>query len=283
MHQPRFATVTGDPAFAIDLAAVAAVGAGICVASDQLIFMTTLVPVVVGLRFFAWARLPVAERGGIAIRGELLFFTVCLALGAGNDWNTVVRHGVYDYDVPHFFPAVSSIPLWMLPYWGLILRFMTTLCSWSRLGLTAWPSDEVTLGRRLVSSYRIKVAVELFLVVATRQVLYRYHLDPVLSWLPFALALFVYVGLFGLSRHERRLAIIAAVAGPVVEIAFIRLGGLHHYHLGWFGGVPLWIVLWWVLAVLIWNDLSPRLLALCLRSGGFAWHPKGLEVAHSSD
>jgi hypothetical protein len=283
MHQPRLATATGDRAFATDLAAVAAVGAGICVASDRLIFMTVLVPVVVVLRFFAWARLPVAERGGIAIRGELLFFTLCLGLGAGNDWNSVVRHRIYDYDVPHFFPAVSSIPIWMLLYWGLILRFMTTLCSWSRLGLVAWPSDEVKLGRRLVSSYRVKVAVELFLVLVTRQALYRHHLDPVLSWLPFALALFVYVALFGLSQHERRLAVITAVAGPAVEIAFIRLGGLHHYHLGWFAGVPLWIVLWWVLAVLIWNDLSPRLLALCVRWDRFAWHPKGLQVVHSSD
>jgi hypothetical protein len=267
MHQPRLATIAGDRAFATDLAAVAAVGAGICVASDRLVLMTLLVPVVVVLRFVAWARVAVAERGGIALRGELLFFTACLGLGAFNDWNTVVRHGVYDYDVPHFFPAVSSIPLWMLLYWGLILRFTTSLCGWSGLGLVTGPSDEVRLGRRLVSSYRIKVAVELFLVLATRQLLYRHYLDPVFSWLPFALALLVYAALFGLSPRERRLAVIAAVAGPAVEIAFIHLGGLHHYRLGWFGGVPLWIVLWWVLAVLIWNDLSPRLLALCVRWG----------------
>lgn len=32
-------------------------------------------------------------------------------------------------------------------------------------------------------------------------------------------------------------------------------------HLGWFGGVSLWIVLWWLLAVLVWKDLAYRLEA----------------------
>lgn len=110
------------------------------------------------------------------------------------------------------------------------------------------------------ASSPLKLTVELVLVFATRQLLYRYYLDPLLSWAPFAAALLVYVALFRPSGHERILMALAAVVGPAVEIAFIRAGHLHHYHLGWLGGVPLWIVLWWVLAVLIWNDVSGRLL-----------------------
>ena len=108
----------------------------------------------------------------------------------------------------------------------------------------------------------------MLLVLATRQLLYRYYLDPVLSWLPFAVALLAYAALFGVPAHERRLAALAALGGPAVEIAFIHIGGLHHYHLGWFGGVPLWIILWWILAVLIWNDLSARLLELLVEREG---------------
>jgi hypothetical protein len=257
----------GDRAFATDLAAVAAVGTAICAKSDDLVFMTILVPAVIVSRFVVWSRLPAAE-GAMSLRSELVFFALCLGLGAFNDWNSVVRHHVYNYNVPHFFPALGSIPLWMLLYWGLILRFVATLCRWNRIAPPSRsPSEVLSISQPTWA----KVTLELLLVVATRLLLYRYYLDPVLSWLPFALALLAYAALFGVSPHERRLAALAALGGPAVEIAFIRVGGLHDYHLGWFAGVPLWIVLWWILAVLIWNDLSARLLELlagCDAPGG---------------
>ena len=250
-----------DRAFAIDLAAAASVAVAVCAASDALLFMTILVSAVIVLRLVVWARLPAGERG-MGMMGELLFFGLCLVIGAANDWNSVVRHRIYDYDVPHFSSAARSIPVWMLLYWGIILRFVTTLCRWQRLEPPPHAADVIHLGVRVPSSPWIKLSIELLLVVATRQLLYRHYLDPVLSWLPFAGALLLYAALFRPSRHEGLLAALAAGTGPAVEITFIRVGHLHHYHLGWLGGVPLWIVLWWVLAVLIWNDLSARLLAL---------------------
>jgi uncharacterized membrane protein YdjX (TVP38/TMEM64 family) len=256
---PRPETFTGDRAFVIDLAAVAAVGGAICAASDALVFMTIFVAAVVVARLAAWARLPACERG-ISMNGELFFFGLCLILGAANDWNSVVRHRIYDYDVPHFSAATQGIPVWMLLYWGIILRFVATLCRWQRLAPPPHARDALHLGARVRSAPRLKLTVEIVLVLGTRQLLYRHYLDPVLSWAPFAAALLVYVALFRPSRHERILMALAAVAGPAVEIAFIRAGNLHHYHLGWLEGVPLWIVLWWVLAVLIWNDVSARLL-----------------------
>lgn len=241
---------TGSRALAADAAAVAIIGVGICTASDQGAFMSVLVAAVILLRFLAWALLSAAERG-VSMRGEIVFFAVCLFLGAANDWNSVVHHRVYDYDVA--VSAEGTIPAWMLAYWGIILRCVATLCRWRRIEPPTSP--EPPAPRPL-----IRVSIELLLVLVTRQLLYRYSLDPVLSWLPFALALVAYGALFGIPAKERRLAALAAVVGPLVEIAFIHLGALHHYHLGWLGGVPLWIVLWWVLAVLIWNDLSARLL-----------------------
>ena len=260
MRPPRRASRASDRAFAIDGAAVVTVGTAICVASDALAFMTFLVPAVLALRFLAWFRLPTAERG-IFPSDEMAFFALCLVLGAGNDWNSVVRHRIYGYAVPHDFPSVSSIPVWMLLYWGMILRFVATLCRWRRLGPPTCPSDEVRIGGRVVVSPWLKIAGELVLVVATRQMIYAYYAHALLSWLPFAGALLVYASVFRLSRHDRLLLLLAAGAGPAVEVLFIQVGGLHRYHLGWLGGVPLWIVLWWMLAVLVWNDLSARLLA----------------------
>ena len=253
-----------DRACAIDAAAVAAVGAAICVASQHPVVMSLAVPAVLGLRCRAWRRLPADVRGH-ALGCEIAFLALCVVLGAGNDWNSVVRHGVYDYTVPLVFPRARAIPGWMLLYWGLILRFVATLCRWERLAPPACPADDVHLGARIVASPRLKVAAEVALVVSTRQMIYLYSRDPVLSWVPFAMALVAYVAMFGCTPHERTLLALAAIAGPVVESIFIQVGGLHIYHLGWFGGVPLWIILWWMLAVLVWNDVSARLLAWLAR------------------
>jgi hypothetical protein len=143
----------------------------------------------------------------------------------------------------------------------MILRFMATLCRWHRLGPPPSPRDEISVGRCVTSSAALTVAVELGLVVATRQLIYAYYLHPIMSWLPFAGGLVFYAALFRLTRHDKLLLAIAAIVGSTVEILFIQVGGLHRYHLGWVGGLPLWIVLWWMLAVLVWNDLSARLLA----------------------
>jgi len=212
--------------------AIGVVSAGICLASQRPALMSALVAVALALRFAAWARLPAGERWG-SLASELAFF-----------------------------PAVSTIPLWMLVYWGMILRFLATLCRWQKLAPPARPRDEIHLPGRIVAAPWLKVGVELLLVVSTRWLVYRHYGDPLLSWLPFAAALVLYAGLFRPDRHGRRLAGILAIGGPAVEIAYIQLGELHRYQLGWLGGVPLWIALWWVLAILIWDDLSARLQAL---------------------
>jgi hypothetical protein len=256
-HHPPHVT---DRAWAIDAAAVLAVGVAICAASHRPAVMSVVVPVVLVLRFLAWSRLPVAVRG-LSVSRELVFFALCMALGAGNDWNSVVRHHVYDYTVPLLVPRPRAIPVWMLLYWGMVLRFIATLCRWKRLAPPPRPADDSHLGKRLITSPGLKIAGELGLTVATRQMIYAYYMDPLLSWLPFAAGLVFYPVVWRLSRHERVLLVLAAIGGPLFEIVLIQVGGLHVYHLGWFGGVPLWIILWWMLAVLVWNDLSARVLA----------------------
>jgi hypothetical protein len=258
---PIARVAASDRAFAVDAVAVGVVSAGICLASQRPALMSALVAVVLALRFAAWARLPAGERWG-SLASELAFFALCAAVGAFNDWNSVVRQRIYDYAVPAFFPSISTVPLWMLIYWGMILRFLATLCRWQRLAPPTRLRDEIHLPGRIVGSPWLKVGVELLLVVLTRWLVYRHCGDPLLSWLPFAAALVLYAVLFRPERHGRRLAGIALLGGPAVEIAYIQLGQLHRYQLGWLGGVPLWIALWWVLAILIWDDLSARLQAL---------------------
>jgi len=248
----------GDRAFAVDAAAIAVTSVAICAASDALAFMTAFVPAVVAVRFALFAMLSREERGG-GLAAEGVFFAICTALGAFNDWSSVVHHEIYAYSVPHYFPELSTIPLWMLLFWGMILRFLVTLFRWQRLRPSNDVRNDLFLPGRTVQSPWLKVGLELALVVATRQLIYRHFDDPWMSWIPFAAALFLFALLFRPDRHERLLLGLFAIGGPAIEVLYIQVGDLHRYQLDWLAGVPLWIALWWLLSALIWKDLSARL------------------------
>ncbi|MFH2005414.1 MAG: hypothetical protein ABI333_02395 [bacterium] len=260
-QQTRAVGAVSDPELAVDAALIAAVSLAISLASKRLALMTVLVPALIVARLFAWAW--IRRAGARLILGELVFLTLCTGLGAFNDWNSVVNHRIYDYTVPHYV-SWSTIPVWMLLFWGMILRFLAALARWHRLDPPPQPSNDVRLGRLVLTHPWLRVAVLLVLVAATRQTIYRFYLDPVLSWLPFALAVVAYEALFGLDRHDRRLAALMLIGGPLIEILYIQVGDLHRYHLGWLGGVPVWIALWWVVAILVWKDLSARIQSILL-------------------
>jgi len=238
-----------DRAVVVDLSAMTSIGLAVCLASDHLAFMTALVVLVLIAR--TWL---VCTWASARLLPELLFLALCTVIGGANDWNTVVRHGVYAYTVTADHPAFSTIPTWMLLYWGVILRAIAQLAAWPRLGDARVP--EGPFARPWP-----RVAAQLAIVLATRQAIYRLWAEAWWSWLPFAVGLALYFVVIKPSQRARRLALIALFAGPPVEIAFIQLGHLHRYALGWLGGVPVWIALWWALGVLVWSDLGPRLEA----------------------
>ncbi len=244
----------------IDGAAIVAVSAGICVASHRLLPMTVLVVAAWIVRTVAWVRLRPRDAHGVG--AELGFSAIATAFGAFNDWNSVDGHRIYDYAVPTDLAGISSLPLWMLLYWGLILRFLATLAMSDVFGADPSPRNLVRAGSASSTRAWVKVAAELLIVVATRQVIYRAFMHPVLSWLPFLVAGVAHFALFDWDARDRRLVALALVVGPLVEILYIQVGGLHRYHLGWLGGVPVWIALWWAVSLLIWRDLAPRLLAV---------------------
>ena len=241
----------------IDAAVIAVVSLAICLAADRLLLMTLLLPGIVLIRIALVAFIARSEQ--VNLKTELLFLAVCIALGAFNDWNSVCRKQIYAYTVPHYF-AWSSIPVWMLLYWGMILRFIARFSRWQKLRPPATVSDRVGIGRFRIENGAIKVVVQLAIVLTTRQFIYRFYLDPIWSWVPFLSGLVVYMLLFETSRHDLKLLGVVLIAGPLVEILYIQVGHLHHYHLGWIGGTPLWIVVWWLLIVLIWKDLTFRML-----------------------
>ena len=257
-HRDAAAGLPPDPGalVAIDAAVIGLVSAAICLVSQRWLLMTILVPALLVARFAGVAL--VARRYRVGLKAELIFFAICTLLGAFNDWNSVVNHQIYDYTVPHRF-AFSTIPLWMLLFWGMILRFIARLARWGALGPPLVVEGRVGPGRLSIQSAWLRVGGMLVLMLVTRQTIYRLYLHPIGSWLPFLLALLVYLTLFRPSRHDFKLLGIFLLGGPAIEVLYIQVGGLHRYHLGWIGGVPVWIALWWLVIVLIWKDLAFRL------------------------
>jgi hypothetical protein len=249
---------------AVDALAVAVVSVAIGLAADRLRLMTLLVPTVLALR--TAAAIALDRRADASPRAEIAFFALCTLLGAFNDWNSVCRKHIYDYTVPHEF-AFSTIPVWMLLFWGMVLRFVQRLARWRALRPDLAPNDRIGVGRLTIASPAAKVAAELLLVAVTRAFIYRFYLDPLRSWLPFLVALAIWIALFHPTRHDAKLAALFLMGGPIVEVLYIQVGHLHRYHLGWIGGVPLWIVAWWVLVVLIWKDLALRIERALRRAG----------------
>ena len=239
----------------VDGGTIVAGSAAISLWAQHLTLMSVLVPVLIAARFAVWNRW--AKRANQSLLHEALFFLCCTVLGAFNDWNSVVHHQIYDYTVPHFFPGFSTIPIWMLLFWGMALRFIATFANWERPQSGTRGDEKLVAGR--IRGPVVRMMFMLGLVLVTRQFIYRNFLDPVTSWLPFALAIVVFVAVLGLTRKELGLAISAGLIGPVLEILYIQVGELHRYHLGWLGGVPLWIALWWALIILIWKDISDLL------------------------
>ena len=241
---------------AVDAAVIVIASVAICLFSRQLLLMTILIPALFLARCTLVAAL--AKRKGINLKAEFLFLLICTVLGAFNDWNSVCRQGIYRYTVPHYF-EFSTIPIWMLLFWGLILRFIARLARWEALGPPAGANNRVAA----LESRPLKIAFELLLLLATRLTIFRFWDHPLWSWLPFLLALVVFIALCANTKHDLKLLVIFMVGGPLIEIAYIGLGGLHQYDLGWIGGVPLWIALWWLLAVLVWKDLAIRIQHIC--------------------
>ena len=266
---------TSNRAMLIDVGANVLMVAAVCLWSHHLVAMTSIVLMVHLVRILLWSTLVNRSERGWGLGTELILVVGCTLIGGLNDWNTVDRHHVYSYGVPTDLGGLSSIPAWMLLFWGLIVRSIASLVLWRGLGeITLADSVRLPWGRLNGWGYRVGLLV--VLVVVTRQLIYRLWGDPWLSWLPFALALGAYIYGLGMSVRLWRLAGVFVVLGPVVESILINVGHLHSYRLGWFGGVPLWITLWWVLAVLIFAELAPRLasrasLKIRASSGQKAW------------
>jgi len=259
-----------DVEAALDAGAVALVVVAICAAADRWLLMTALVPAVMGARLALWRHLV----GPTGLGRELALCGLCVAVGAFNDWNTVVGHGVYAYDVPLRSGATGALPVWMLLFWGQILRLVASLAAWPRLGPVGPPVGRFGLPRRRVDRPLARLVVIGVLVVSTRQAVFAWYGDPLLSWLPFAGASVLWWLLLGVDRHDATLAGLALTVGVGVEAALITVGGLHRYELPLVGGVPLWIVLWWPLGVLVWKDLGGRARTGLERSGKNAPGPR---------
>ncbi|MBT3981774.1 MAG: hypothetical protein HOE90_10500 [Bacteriovoracaceae bacterium] len=240
---------TNGKSLLVDTFVIVAISILICFFSKKLLLMSIVVPLILAVRLI-YTLIRFDEK-----KQEIILYTICTILGAFNDWNSVVGKGVYDYHAPVYFPEFSTIPIWMLLYWGMILRYMAAVAWWPGLGKDVELKNEVHLGSKVWKSTPTKIILQLAIVFVTRQFIYHYYLDSVLSFAPFVVALILYSLIFRPNKREIKLGLLCISLGTVVEILYIGAGDLHYYHHGILFGVPIWISLWWSLSVIIWKDI----------------------------
>lgn len=234
-------------AFYLDLLVMIIVSILIAFKAQDLLFMTITIPSILMIRLFF-----VVSFNRSQASDQLIFiYLVATIIGAFNDYNSVVIKKIYSYTVPVYFESLSSIPIWMLLFWGMILQFILSL----KVFLQSY-FDELNCNSNTFSIPALlrKFIIQAGILLSTRQCIYLFFMDPFWSWFPFAVALTIYTVFYIRKKSEVCLLLFAIIIGPMIEAIFITIGKLHFYHLGIFFGVPFWIILWWPLAALIWSD-----------------------------
>jgi hypothetical protein len=252
---------------AIDAAVIAAVSLAICTMSQHLWFMTLFVILAIAVRF--WALYKVAAKENISMVGEGIFFTICAVVGAAYDWNAVAVRSLYFYLVPNFFPTLP-IPVWMMLYWGMILRGLARFARWRALSPPPSPAKSIGISDMRIDAGWLKVIAELAIMFLAGRAIGKLYMDPILSWLPFAAGLGIYLILFPPEKHDLKLLMVGLFVCPAIEIAYVRTGDLYKFYLDDIYGAPVWLFFWWMLAILTWKDLAFRMERLIGRVFGGA-------------
>jgi hypothetical protein len=165
-------------------------------------------------------------------KGDLIFFFLGFVLGGGNDLISMYRH-VYYYMPP---PDISRLPLpmWMLLFWGEIFVFFRKLMRWSPF-LGEAP-------KRLIDQ---QLVLDFLIVIIYRIIIFRMAYR---FWVPdaiFASILLLRILVSPPAKNERWLMLTMLVIGPIYEIWLIH-SGLYVYYTGFFYGMPLWLIVYWV-------------------------------------
>jgi len=178
-------------------------------------------------------------------KGDLIFFFLGFVLGGGNDLISMYKK-VYAY-LPAPDISLLPIPMWVLLFWGLIFVFFRKLM---RFGPFLGEPPKRLIDQPLL--------LDGLILVIYRMIIYR---TADRFWLPDALfaAILVLRLLVSVpSKNERRLMLTMLVLGPAYEIWLIHCG-LYVYQTGFFYGMPLWLIVYWVFVIRLLKAIFDRI------------------------
>lgn len=189
----------------------------------------------------------------VNVAGDWLFFILGVVFGGGNDFMSMIN-GVYYYTAIPIIPNLA-LPIFMWLFWGwafLLFRKIFNL---------AWCRGEKFQkdGRFLRGWIDTKLIFDIALVIVLRLVIYNtYLLD---FWIPalfYGIAVGIRLLIFHPKKNELRIIIFLPIAYFFEGI--MVLFGLYVYYNPIFPGIPLWLMIWWVLLVpIVLKEIFDRL------------------------
>ena len=189
-------------------------------------------------------------------RADWIFLLIGVVAGGGNDLMSMLK-GVYFYTPPSLLKQYGApIPIWMLLYWGHIFvsvrqPFQLPVFQGEPPAGSPWKID-----RRLIA--------DIIVVVAFRIIIYNTVQNEPWPTIGFASVLVLRLLAIPPKKHEWLLIAAVMLLGPPFEAALIGFG-LYVYFDPILGGMPAWLLSYWIFALpLLLTGLFDR------REGGLA-------------
>ena len=173
-------------------------------------------------------------------KGDWLFFTFGVIAGGGNDLMSMLN-GVYEYTSITIIPFLNGLlPLWMILFWGQIFLLFRKI-----FNIKWFKGEEFNKDCRWIDK---KLIFDIILLIILRIVIY--HTSFLDFWIPaliYAIGIGIRFLIFPPKKNE--VLIICVLPYAFLFEGLMVLFGLYIYYNPIFLGMPLWLLLWWVLLV----------------------------------
>lgn len=176
----------------------------------------------------------------IGRRADWIFLLIGVVAGGGNDLMSMLK-GVYYYTPPSLLKEYGApIPIWMLLYWGHIF------VSFRQLFQLPVFQGEPPAGKPWAIDKRL--IADIIVVVAFRIIIYNTVRNEPWPTIGFASVLLLRLLVIPPKKNEWLLIVAVMLLGPPFEAALIGFG-LYVYFDPVLGGMPAWLLIYWIFAM----------------------------------
>lgn len=175
-------------------------------------------------------------------KGDWIFFLIGVVAGGGNDFMSMIN-GVYYYTAIPIIPNLA-LPIFMWLFWGQVFLLFRKIFNVPWFKGEEFKKDGILLNGWIDK----KVILDIVLIIILRAVIY--NTAQMDFWIPslfYGIGVSIRLIIFPAKRNEWFIIIILPYAF-MFEGLMVTFG-LYVYFNPVFLGLPLWLMIWWIMLV----------------------------------